>query len=51
LAELIKIVPFAPSTVWRKVKEGHFPKPVKLSDQITVWRKEDIRLWIEKQDS
>lgn len=51
LAELIKIVPFASSTVWRKVKEGTFPKPVKLSDRITAWRKEDIRLWIEEHQS
>jgi len=51
LSELIKIVPFASSTVWRKVKEGTFPKPVKLSDRITAWRKEDIRLWIEEHQS
>lgn len=40
-------VPFSTSTIWRKVRAGKFPKPVKLSDRITAWRVEDVRNWIE----
>jgi predicted DNA-binding transcriptional regulator AlpA len=41
------IVPFSSATLWRKVKVGDFPHPVKLSERITAWRVEDIRDWME----
>ena len=36
------IFPFSPATLWRKVKAGSFPKPVKLGPRITAWRVEEI---------
>jgi prophage regulatory protein len=41
------IVPFSSATLWRKVKAGDFPKPVKLSQRVTAWPVEDIRAWME----
>lgn len=47
-AQLIPtIVPFSSATLWRKVKVGDFPQPIKLSERITTWRVEDIRTWME----
>lgn len=43
------IVPVGRSTIWRKIKNGEFPAPVKLGPMTTAWRAEDIRAWIEKQ--
>jgi hypothetical protein len=40
-------IPFSAATLWRKVKAGLFPAPVKLSEGITAWRVEDVRKWIE----
>ena len=40
------IVPFSSATLWRRVKSGEFPSPVKLSERITAWRVEDIRAWM-----
>ena len=40
------IIPFSSSTLWRKVKSGEFPAPVKLTDSITAWRTQDIRAWM-----
>jgi predicted DNA-binding transcriptional regulator AlpA len=37
------IFPFSSATLWRKVKAGTFPRPVKLGPRITAWRVEDIR--------
>lgn len=37
------IFPFSSATLWRKVKAGTFPSPVKLGPRITAWRVEDIR--------
>lgn len=43
------IVPFSSATLWRKVKTGEFPKPVKLSERITAWKTTDVKLWIESK--
>jgi predicted DNA-binding transcriptional regulator AlpA len=40
------IFPFSSATLWRKVKAGTFPKPVKLGPRITAWRVEDIHAFI-----
>lgn len=35
-------IPVSKSTWWAGVKDGRFPKPLKLGPRITVWRAEDI---------
>ena len=39
-------LPFSAPTLWRKVKAGTFPAPIKLSDRITAWNVGDVRAWI-----
>ncbi|MEI8169834.1 MAG: AlpA family phage regulatory protein [Rhodoferax sp.] len=39
-------LPFSAATLWRKVKDGSFPKPVKLSERVTAWRVGDVREWM-----
>ena len=41
------ILPFSHATLWRKVKSGGFPKPIKLSERITAFRTEDVRAWLD----
>jgi predicted DNA-binding transcriptional regulator AlpA len=41
-------IPVSRSTWWAGVKDGRYPKPVKLGPRITAWRVEDIRALIEK---
>lgn len=41
------IVPFSNATLWRKVKDGTFPAPVKLSPRVTAWEVSKVRAWIE----
>jgi prophage regulatory protein len=43
------VLPFSAATLWRKVNDGSFPQPVKLSARITAWRVEDIRRWMESR--
>ncbi len=40
-------IPVSKSTWWAGVKDGRFPKPVKLGSRISAWRVEDIRRLIE----
>lgn len=41
--------PFARSTMWRRIKQGTFPAPIKLSERVTVWRYEDVMAWVAAQ--
>lgn len=41
----MRVVPFSKSTAWRRARQGLFPNPVKVSEQITAWRVGDIRKW------
>ncbi|HOY76684.1 MAG TPA: AlpA family phage regulatory protein [Hyphomonadaceae bacterium] len=40
-------IPVSKSTWWQGIKDGRFPKPLKLGKRVTVWRVEDIRKLIE----
>jgi prophage regulatory protein len=42
-------LPFSAPTLWRKVKNGTFVKPVKLSDRVTAWKVGDVRAWLVAQ--
>lgn len=45
-AEKKGMLPSSPATIWRKVKDGTFPKPVKLGERITAWKIEDVDEWL-----
>jgi len=49
--QVLVFIPISKSTLWRRVTEGTFPAPVKLSPRVTVWRVEDVRRWIEAQSA
>ncbi len=36
-------------TIWRWVKEGKFPKPIKLGAGSTRWRYSDLEMWEQSQ--
>lgn len=46
---LLTLVGFSAPTLWRKVKAGTFPKPVKLGQNMTAWRYEEVQAWMEAQ--
>lgn len=41
----------ARATVWRWVREGKFPAPVKLGSNCTRWRLADVEAWETKQEA
>ncbi|MGH1375235.1 MAG: helix-turn-helix transcriptional regulator [Alphaproteobacteria bacterium] len=47
LSTILKVFPVSRSTWWAGVKSGRYPKPVKLSENITAWRVEDIQALID----
>lgn len=44
--KVLEVVPFSSATLWRKVKDGSFPAPVKLSERVTAWKVSSIREWL-----
>lgn len=42
-------LPFSAPTLWRKVKAGTFPKPIKLSERVTAWNVGTVRAWMSAQ--
>jgi predicted DNA-binding transcriptional regulator AlpA len=46
--QLIQKLPISKASIWRKVKQGTFPAPVKLSIGITAWRTTDIEAWLSQ---
>ena len=43
------LLPFSAPTLWRKVKAGTFPQPIKLSERVTAWPVGAIRAWMLAQ--
>lgn len=41
-------IPVSRSTWWQGVKEGKYPKPAKISENVTAWRAQDIRQLIDR---
>lgn len=44
------LLPLGESTIWEMVRKGEFPKPIKLSDRITVWKSSDILQWMKSRN-
>ncbi len=47
LPQVLRLFPVSKSTWWQGVKDGKFPKPVKLTERTTAWRVEDIYKFLE----
>ena len=51
-AQLIpNIIPVSSATLWRMVKAGDFPQPIKLAARCTAWRVEDVQAWMESKNT
>ena len=48
--EVIQMLSVGKSTVWAWVKDDKFPKPIKLSEYVTVWKLSDIEEWVQQKE-
>ncbi len=48
-ASILPVLGFSATTLWRRVKQGTFPQPIKLSERVTAWRAEDVHAWMAAQ--
>ena len=49
--ELMTWLPFSSATLWRKVGNGTFVKPVKLSQKITAWNRAEVKAWLDAKEA
>jgi prophage regulatory protein len=45
--EVERITSLRKTTIYRLMKEGKFPKPLRISSMRVAWRLKDIEEWIE----
>jgi predicted DNA-binding transcriptional regulator AlpA len=49
--QVLKFIPISKSNLWLMVREGRFPRPIKLGPRTTVWKAEELQEFIKKHKS
>ena len=44
-------LPFSGPTLWRKIREGTFCKPYRLSSRVTAFKVGEVRAWMAAQEA
>ena len=45
--EILELLPFSRATLWRRVKAGEFPPPMKLGSNLNAWKRTEVAKWSE----
>lgn len=48
LPQILNLIPVGRSSWWAGVKSGKYPQPIKLGENTTAWKAEDIHALIAK---
>lgn len=43
------LIPASPATIWRWVKAGTFPAPIKLSERVTAWESSKVDAFLKER--
>lgn len=49
LNEVAAMVTVSRSTLWRWIKQGIFPTPIKLGPRRIAWRRSDVNAWLDSR--
>ncbi|MBQ7738092.1 MAG: AlpA family phage regulatory protein [Desulfovibrionaceae bacterium] len=47
VADLVRILGISKATVWRWLKSGKLPEPIRLGAKVVVWKKTEIENFIQ----
>ena len=47
LPDVCEVTGLSPTTVWRREKDGQFPRRRRLGANLVAWRSDEIEAWIE----
>ena len=45
-----EFVPLSRTQLWRLVRAGEFPKPVRLSKNAVAWRRDEVEAWVRQRE-
>ena len=48
--DLTKILSVSRASIYNWLNKGTFPKPIKISDSVNVWRASDIQKWVKDKE-
>lgn len=51
LSAVVKLVTLSKCTIYRLIKAGNFPKPIKISPGRVAWRESDLEEWEARQQA
>lgn len=51
LPQVLELIPIGRSTLWQKIKDGTFPKQIKLGAKTSVWKASDVYAYIERMSA
>ena len=46
IEEVMEMTGLSRATIYRKMRKGQFPKPLKLGDRAVRWRQSEIEAWL-----
>jgi len=49
LSQLKEKLSVSRSSIWSWVKDGSFPKPIKLGKNCTAWNSDDVHAWVQSR--
>ncbi len=49
LSQLKEKLSVSRSSIWSWVKDGSFPKPIKLGKNCNEWNSEDVHAWVQSR--
>ncbi len=47
MPQVMVVTGLSRTSIWRRLKEGDFPRPIRLGPNAVGWKLRDIELWIE----
>ena len=48
ISQVINLVGLKRSWIYQKIKEGKFPRPIKIGSRASVWTRSSVSAWIQK---
>ncbi|MCC6162119.1 MAG: AlpA family phage regulatory protein [Acidobacteria bacterium] len=49
LPAVLDLIGVSPSTLYQRIRDGEFPRPVAIGSRARAWRAQDVRAWIESR--
>lgn len=49
--QILQLIPVGKTTFYKMVREGDFPKPIRMGENISVWRNADVLAWLEQLEA